>query len=149
MSTGGAARTSRLNLIDLAGSESATSSADRQKEGSFINKRYLHLRLNPARILLTSCILFSLLTLGSVIAKLTEPRSAHSHVPFRNSKLTRLLQPALSGKSRVAIICTISPDAEQATETLSTLKFAKRAKMVVTKAERNNVRLRFNSAQLC
>lgn len=66
-----------------------------------------------------------------------ESNSTSSHIPFRDSKLTRLLQPALSGKSRVAIICTISPDAEQATETLSTLKFAKRAKLVVTKAERN------------
>ena len=51
------------------------------------------------------------------------------------------MQPALSGNSRVAIICTVSPDLEQATETLSTLKFAKRAKMIETKAERSAVRL--------
>ena len=57
-------------------------------------------------------------------------------MPYRDSKLTRLLQTALSGNSRVAVVCTISPDVAQATETLSTLKFAKRAKMVVTKAER-------------
>ena len=85
----------------------------------------------------------SLLTLGTVIGKLTESRSANGpapHIPYRDSKLTRLLQPALSGNSRVAVICTISPDAEQATETLSTLKFARRAKMVVTKAERGLVR---------
>ncbi|GAA6044376.1 hypothetical protein JCM8097_004902 [Rhodosporidiobolus ruineniae] len=114
--TGGAARTSKLNLIDLAGSESATGQEDRRKEGAFINR--------------------SLLTLGTVIAKLTDPASSSSHIPYRDSKLTRLLQPALSGNSRVAVVCTVSPDAEQATETLSTLKFAKRAKMVVTKAER-------------
>lgn len=66
--------------------------------------------------------------------------SGPQHIPYRDSKLTRLLQPALSGNSRVAIICTISPDVEQATESLSTLKFAKRAKMVVTKAERGVVR---------
>ncbi|GAA5961230.1 hypothetical protein JCM3765_002879 [Sporobolomyces pararoseus] len=114
----GSARTSKLNLIDLAGSESATGQEERRKEGSFINK--------------------SLLTLGTVIGKLTEqPHSSTAHhVPYRDSKLTRLLQPALSGNSRVAVICTISPDIEQATETLSTLKFAKRVKMVVTKAER-------------
>ncbi|GAA6018610.1 hypothetical protein JCM11491_006164 [Sporobolomyces phaffii] len=112
----GSARTSRLNLIDLAGSESATGQEERRKEGSFINK--------------------SLLTLGTVIGKLTEPHHSTAHIPYRDSKLTRLLQPALSGNSRVAVVCTISPDVEQATETLSTLKFAKRAKMVVTKAER-------------
>ncbi|GAA5954139.1 hypothetical protein JCM21900_002902, partial [Sporobolomyces salmonicolor] len=81
-----------------------------------------------------------LLTLGTVIGKLTESGPSASngaaHIPYRDSKLTRLLQPALSGNSRVAVVCTISPDVEQATETLSTLKFAKRAKMVVTKAER-------------
>lgn len=60
--TGLAARTSRLNLIDLAGSESATGQLDRQKEGSFINK--------------------SLLTLGTVIAKLTEPRRCVPHSSF-------------------------------------------------------------------
>lgn len=112
----GTARKSRLNLIDLAGSESATGQAERLKEGSFINK--------------------SLLTLGTVIGKLSEPKMSLGHIPYRDSKLTRLLQPALSGNSRVAVICTMSPDPEQATESLSTLKFARRAKMVVTKAER-------------
>lgn len=112
----GTARKSRLNLIDLAGSESATGQAERLKEGSFINK--------------------SLLTLGTVIGKLSEPKTSLGHIPYRDSKLTRLLQPALSGNSRVAVICTMSPDPEQATESLSTLKFARRAKMVVTKAER-------------
>ncbi|GAA5850304.1 hypothetical protein JCM9279_006523 [Rhodotorula babjevae] len=119
----GTARTSRLNLIDLAGSESATGQEERRKEGAFINK--------------------SLLTLGTVIGKLTDPHHGPSsssastqHIPYRDSKLTRLLQPALSGNSRVAVVCTVSPDPEQAQETLSTLKFARRAKMVVTKAER-------------
>ncbi|BGP47392.1 Kinesin-like protein kip2 [Rhodotorula kratochvilovae] len=112
----GSARMSKLNLIDLAGSESATGQEDRRKEGAFINK--------------------SLLALSSVISKLTDPSASSAHIPFRDSKLTRLLQPALSGNSRVAVVCTVSPDAEQAAETLGTLKFAKRAKMVVTKAER-------------
>ena len=79
----------------------------------------------------------------SLEARLTfhDSGSTGAHIPYRDSKLTRLLQPALSGNSRVAIICTVSPDLEQATETLSTLKFAKRAKMIETKAERSAVRL--------
>ncbi|KAM0749105.1 kinesin-domain-containing protein [Meredithblackwellia eburnea MCA 4105] len=97
------ARTSRLNLIDLAGSESATGQADRLREGSHINKR---------------------------VANLT------AHIPYRDSKLTRLLQPALGGNARIAVVCTVSPDSVNAAETLSTLKFARRAKMVVTNAER-------------
>lgn len=67
----------------------------------------------------------------------THPSSAlHAHIPYRDSKLTRLLQPALSGKSRVAVVCTISPSPNHAIESLSTLKFARRASRVVTKAER-------------
>lgn len=74
------------------------------------------------------------MTLGTVISKLAE--RTNSHIPYRDSKLTRLLQPALSGNSRVAIIVAISPDLPQATETLSSLRFARRAKMIETKAER-------------
>lgn len=147
------------NLIDLAGSESATGQDDRRKEGAFINKRYA---LRPRFSCAPSHSAFSqsphsghghwetdgeqdVSSLVTVILP-TETLtficflSASGHIPYRDSKLTRLLQPALSGNSRVAVICTISPDPEQATETLSTLKFAKRAKMVVTKAERGIVR---------
>lgn len=81
----------------------------------------------------------SLLTLSNVISKLSDPTLSSTHIPYRDSKLTRYLQPALSGKSRVAVICTISPDEKQAIETLSTLKFARRAGKVVTKAERGVV----------
>ncbi|KAG2242026.1 hypothetical protein Bca52824_096126 [Brassica carinata] len=75
---------SQLNLIDLAGSESSKTETTglRRKEGSFINK--------------------SLLTLGTVIGKLTEGKT--THVPFRDSKLTRLLQSSLSGHGHVSII---------------------------------------------
>jgi hypothetical protein len=66
-------------------------------------------------------------------------RSAGGHIPYRDSLLTRLLQPALSGKSRVAIICTISPDLENYSESHNTLKFAGDAKKIVTKAERGVV----------
>lgn len=113
-------RVSQLNLIDLAGSERAASQMDRRKEGAYINK--------------------SLLTLGTVIAKLTEtPVSNDAHVPYRDSKLTRLLQTSLSGDARVAVICTIALEKASAIETLSTLKFGRRCKMVVTKAKRQMV----------
>lgn len=113
-------RVSQLNLIDLAGSERAASEAVRRKEGAFINK--------------------SLLTLGTVIAKLTETStSSDVHVPYRDSKLTRLLQTSLSGDARVTVICTITLDREHAIETLSTLKFGRRCKLVVTKAQRQTV----------
>lgn len=62
--------------------------------------------------------------------------SIRSHVPYRDSRLTRLLQTSLSGNARIAIICTISSEAEQVSESLSTLKFARNAKLVVTRAER-------------
>ncbi|KAI9610833.1 hypothetical protein H4Q26_008675 [Puccinia striiformis f. sp. tritici PST-130] len=99
---------SQLNLIDLAGSESAASSTERRKEGAFINK--------------------SLLALSNVISKLS---THESHVPYRDSKLTRLLQTSLSGNAKVVVICAISADARSVVETLSTLRFARRAKMII------------------
>lgn len=111
-------RVSQLNLIDLAGSERAATEMARRKEGAFINK--------------------SLLTLGTVIAKLTEKQTGtDAHIPYRDSKLTRLLQTSLSGDARVAVICTITLSRSHAAETLSTLKFGRRCKMVVTKAQRH------------
>ncbi|CCG80808.1 putative Kinesin family protein [Taphrina deformans PYCC 5710] len=114
----GSSRTSTLNLIDLAGSERAASDVERRKEGSYINK--------------------SLLTLGSVIARLTTPLQpgSTSHVPFRDSRLTRLLQHALSGLSLVSIIATINTDSHFVLETTNTLKFASRAKFIPGKAQR-------------
>lgn len=61
------------------------------------------------------------------------------HIPYRDSKLTRLLQTSLSGNARVAVICTVSPDERHATESLSTLKFGKRCRMVKTSAKRGVV----------
>ncbi|KOM38863.1 hypothetical protein LR48_Vigan03g224500 [Vigna angularis] len=83
-SEGEAITLSQLNLIDLAGSESskAETTGMRRREGSYINK--------------------SLLTLGTVISKLTEDKA--SHIPYRDSKLTRVLQSSLSGHGRVSII---------------------------------------------
>ncbi|KAG0032985.1 hypothetical protein BGZ81_009657 [Podila clonocystis] len=112
-----AVRVSQLNLIDLAGSEKASSDVERRKEGAFINK--------------------SLLTLGTVISKLTEERGAH--IPYRDSKLTRILQSSLNGSARVSVICTISPSYLNVEESNNTLKFAARVKKVVTKAQTNQV----------
>ncbi|KAJ3578390.1 hypothetical protein NPX13_g2179 [Xylaria arbuscula] len=129
----GGVRVSTLSLIDLAGSEKAAESKERRQEGSHINK--------------------SLLTLGTVISKLSENKEKEGkggdkdgkHLPYRDSKLTRLLQGALSGNSLVSILCTIQTGAagstasanSHATETLNTLKFASRAKnSIVSHAKR-------------
>lgn len=112
-----AVRVSQLNLIDLAGSEKASSNEERRKEGAFINK--------------------SLLTLGTVISKLTEEKGAH--IPYRDSKLTRILQSSLNGSARVSVICTISPSYLNVEESNNTLKFAARVKKIVTKAQTNQV----------
>lgn len=109
-----------LYLCDLAGSERAVSQNDRRKEGAYINK--------------------SLLTLGTVIARLSSASTSAqqaSHIPYRDSKLTRLLQPALSGAALVSVICTIHPSG--GLEAISTLRFAARAKNIVIQARRNEV----------
>ncbi|KAL4560723.1 hypothetical protein LXL04_032877 [Taraxacum kok-saghyz] len=116
---GEAVNFSQLNLIDLAGSESskAETTGVRRKEGSYINK--------------------SLLTLGTVISKLTDGRG--SHIPYRDSKLTRLLQSSLSGHGRVSLICTVTPSSSNAEETHNTLKFAHRAKHIEIQAAQNKI----------
>ncbi|KAI4300063.1 hypothetical protein L6164_033480 [Bauhinia variegata] len=110
---------SQLNLIDLAGSESSKTETTglRRKEGSYINK--------------------SLLTLGTVIGKLSEGKA--SHVPYRDSKLTRLLQSSLSGRGHVSLICTVTPASSNMEETHNTVKFASRAKRVEIYASRNKI----------
>lgn len=129
----GGVRVSTLSLIDLAGSERAAENKERRTEGAHINK--------------------SLLTLGTVIARLSgnKDKSGGStdkdgkHLPYRDSKLTRLLQGALSGNSLVSILCTIQLGSQGSSaaahshtgETLNTLKFAARAKNnIVSHAKR-------------
>lgn len=70
-----------------------------------------------------------MLTLGTVIMRLSDKKN-NAPIPYRDSKLTRLLQPALEGDSKVSIICNISPCNDAFDETLSTLKFAQRAKKI-------------------
>ena len=110
-------RCGKLNLVDLAGSENISRSGavdKRAREAGEINK--------------------SLLTLGRVIAALV---SGGGHVPYRDSKLTRLLRDALGGKSKTCIIATVSPAAHSAEETLQTLEYAHRAKSIKNKPEIN------------
>ncbi|XP_059301748.1 kinesin-like protein KIN-7K, chloroplastic isoform X2 [Lycium ferocissimum] len=118
-SEGGAVTLSQLHLIDLAGSESskAETTGMRRKEGSYINK--------------------SLLTLGTVISKLTDGKA--THIPYRDSKLTRLLQSSLSGLGRVSLICTVTPSSSNSEETHNTLKFAHRAKHIEIQAAQNKI----------
>lgn len=100
----------KLNLVDLAGSENINRSGAenmRAQEAGLINK--------------------SLLTLGRVINALVEHSS---HIPYRGSKLTRLLQDSLGGKTKTCIIATISPARISMDETVSTLEYATRAKSI-------------------
>ena len=70
----------------------------------------------------------------------TPPTHASGHVPFRDSKLTRILQPSLGGNARTMIICTMSPALAFMDESHSTLKFASRAKDIKNKPQVNEVR---------
>ncbi|OVA13546.1 Kinesin [Macleaya cordata] len=114
-------RFGRLNLVDLAGSERQKSSGaegDRLKEAANINK--------------------SLSTLGLVIMTLVDvAHGKQRHVPYRDSRLTFLLQDSLGGNSKTTIIANISPSTCSANETLSTLKFAQRAKLIQNNAKVN------------
>ncbi|KAG9187778.1 hypothetical protein G6011_05649 [Alternaria panax] len=107
----------KLNLVDLAGSENIQRSGAENKraaEAGLINK--------------------SLLTLGRVINALVE-RS--SHIPYRESKLTRLLQDSLGGRTKTCIIATLSPAKSNLEETISTLDYAFRAKNIRNKPQMN------------
>ncbi|CAA2935265.1 kinesin KIN-7E isoform X1 [Olea europaea subsp. europaea] len=109
-----------VNFVDLAGSERASQSlsvGQRLKEGCHINR--------------------SLLTLGTVIRKLSKGR--HGHVNYRDSKLTRILQPALGGNGRTTIVCTLSPARCHVEQSRNTLLFASCAKEVTTSAQVNVV----------
>ncbi|KAI8628934.1 kinesin motor domain-containing protein [Xylariaceae sp. FL1651] len=108
-----------LSIIDLAGSERASATKNRGErliEGANINK--------------------SLLALGSCINALCDPRKK-SHVPYRNSKLTRLLKFSLGGNCKTVMIVCVSPSSAHFDETQNTLRYANRAKNIQTKVTRN------------
>eukprot|EP00004_Rigifila_ramosa_P027999 TRINITY_DN9341_c0_g1_i1.p1 TRINITY_DN9341_c0_g1~~TRINITY_DN9341_c0_g1_i1.p1 ORF type:complete len:1125 (+),score=284.99 TRINITY_DN9341_c0_g1_i1:308-3376(+) len=107
----------KLNLVDLAGSENIGRSKakdQRAREAGMINQ--------------------SLLTLGRVITALTD---YSPHIPYRESKLTRLLQDSLGGRTKTCIVATVSPAHLSVDETLSTLDYAHRAKSIKNKPEVN------------
>lgn len=107
----------KLNLIDLAGSERQSKSgatADRLKEASKINR--------------------ALSSLGNVISALAENSP---HIPYRDSKLTRLLQDSLGGNSKTIMIANIGPSSYNYNETLTTLRYAHRAKTIQNKPIKN------------
>ncbi|KAG2558117.1 kinesin-like protein KIN-7L [Panicum virgatum] len=115
-------RVSVLNLVDLAGSERNNKTGTegvRLNEAGHINK--------------------SLLMLGNVINKLSENGKQRGHIPYRDSKLTRILQPALGGNAKTSIICTAAPEEMHIDETRGTLKFASRAKCVSNCAQVNEI----------
>ena len=114
----GQLRVGKLNLVDLAGSErqaKAGTSGDRLKEAAKIN--------------------LSLTSLSLVIAALTDPNA--THVPYRNSKLTRILSDSLGGNSKTLLIACIGPCKSNLDESLSTLRFASTTKKIKNKAKIN------------
>jgi len=111
----------KLYLVDLAGSEKVGktgASGDRLDEAKNINR--------------------SLSALGNVINALTDRKAAH--IPYRDSKLTRMLQQSLGGNSKTSLIVTCSPSAFNEAETISTLRFGQRAKMIKNVAKVNQER---------
>ncbi|EGZ10256.1 hypothetical protein PHYSODRAFT_522096 [Phytophthora sojae] len=114
-------RRAKLNLVDLAGSEKwdtdVVMGSDRSKELTSINQ--------------------SLSALGNVISALVNPK--RTHIPYRDSKLTRLLQDSLGGNTRTVVIATISPSESAIDETISTLQFADRAKCVTVRVKVNEL----------
>jgi len=112
--------TSKFHFVDLAGSERLKRTGavgDRMKEGININQ--------------------GLLALGNVISALGDPSRKGSHVPFRDSRITRLLQDSLGGNSKTLMIAAVSPADTNKEETLNTLQYANRAKNIKCKARVN------------
>ncbi|XP_042187052.1 kinesin-like protein KIF18A [Oncorhynchus tshawytscha] len=117
-------RVAKMSLIDLAGSERANATnakGARQREGANINR--------------------SLLALGNVINALADPKSKKAHIPYRDSKLTRLLKDSLGGNCRTVMIANISPSSKSYDDTHNTLKYANRAKEIKSSLKRNVVSL--------
>ncbi|CAK1597884.1 unnamed protein product [Parnassius mnemosyne] len=109
----------KLHLVDLAGSEGQSktqATGTRLKEATKINQ--------------------SLSVLGNVISALVDGKS--THIPYRNSKLTRLLQDSLGGNSKTVMIATIGPAESNYVETISTLRYANRAKNIENKTHVNS-----------
>lgn len=106
----------KFHFVDLAGSErikKTGATGKLLKEGISINK--------------------GLLCLGQVISALTDEKRAKEHIPYRDSKLTRILQDSLGGNSRTTMIACVSPAESNYDETLGTIKYASRARNIKNK----------------
>lgn len=117
-------RVAKMSLIDLAGSERASATnakGARFREGANINR--------------------SLLALGNVINALADPKSKKAHIPYRDSKLTRLLKDSLGGNCRTIMIANVSPSSLSYDDTYNTLKYANRAKEIKSSLKSNVVSL--------
>ncbi|KAG2306772.1 hypothetical protein Bca4012_084258 [Brassica carinata] len=117
-------KTSRINLVDLAGSErqkSTGAAGERLKEAGNINRSLSQLG--------------NLINILAEISQTGKPR----HIPYRDSRLTFLLQESLGGNAKLAMVCAVSPSQSCRSETFSTLRFAQRAKAIQNKAVVNEV----------
>jgi hypothetical protein len=115
----------KLHLVDLAGSECAkTASLDKADKATAARERE---RMNINR---------SLLTLGRVISclkEISEKKNSNIRVPYRDSKLTRVLQESLGGRCKTVIVATLSPSVSAIEESISTLNYAQSANSIVNK----------------
>nr|XP_018679280.1 PREDICTED: kinesin-like protein KIN-1 isoform X4 [Musa acuminata subsp. malaccensis] len=127
--TNGRLKTGKIVLVDLAGSEKA----DRTGAGGIV--------LEEAK-----SINKSLSALGNVINALTAGKV--NHIPYRDSKLTRILQDALGGNSRTALLCCCSPSPSNVSESLSTLRFGARAKLLKSSPRANMSDAKDNMEQI-
>ncbi|KAL5705938.1 serine/threonine-protein kinase KIN2 [Ranunculus cassubicifolius] len=125
-------KTGKLILVDLAGSEKVEKTGAEGRlleEAKTINK--------------------SLSALGNVINALTNHSPGKAiHIPYRDSKLTRMLQDALGGNSRTALLCCCSPSTSNASESLSTLRFGARARHIRTAPRVNSTKDKIDKKQL-
>ncbi|GAA5904781.1 hypothetical protein JCM5296_000759 [Sporobolomyces johnsonii] len=122
--------TSKFHFVDLAGSERlkrTSALGERAKEGISINAG-LH-------------------ALGNVISALGDPTKKATHIPYRDSKLTRLLQDSLGGNAKTMMIACVSPAEFNLHETLSTLKYANRARNIKNRAEINEVEVGWDDVE--
>ena len=120
----------KLSLIDLAGSERGTVTENRGirlREGAKINR--------------------SLLALANCINALGDRNKKGTFVPYRDSKLTRMLKDSLGGNCRTVMVVTVSPASSQFEETVNTLKYANRAKNITTKPVENKKLVEFHIAE--
>ena len=155
---------SKLSLVDLAGSEKMLTSTTADTGKHVCHNLSMYLLHTPSTYLVNPCsqctlsthplntptqhilstqqireltsINSSLHCLGNVIAALSS--TTRSHVPYRDSKLTRLLQDSLGGNTRTIVVACVAPTALHAAETVSTLQFADRAKSVMLRVNTSN-----------